>query len=134
LYGNKRGCDFNELIYGPRPQRPDELQLLLSLDLDYLSCHYAPDPLCQCGVPARHRVVPSELRYDYFYGNVVGGDDTWVSSYKRNCNMWFISILITMNSIESFNWQHTRSVTGRRSRVARNFLSKFEEKVISLER
>jgi hypothetical protein len=31
-----------------------------------------------------------------------------VSSYKRNCNMWFISALITMICIESFNWQHTR--------------------------
>jgi hypothetical protein len=49
----KRGCDFKELIYGPRPQWLDELQLLLSLDSDDLSCHYAPDPLCQCGVPAR---------------------------------------------------------------------------------
>jgi hypothetical protein len=25
LQGNKRGCDFNEPIYGPRPQWPDEL-------------------------------------------------------------------------------------------------------------
>jgi hypothetical protein len=64
--------------------------------------------LCQCGVPARHKVVPSELGYDYFYGNVVGEDDAWMSSYKRNCNMWFISALITMISIESFNWQHTK--------------------------
>jgi hypothetical protein len=54
-------------------------------------------------------VVPSELGYDYFCGNVVGEDDAWVSSYKRNCNMWFISALITMIYIESFNWQHTRT-------------------------
>jgi hypothetical protein len=52
--------------------------------------------------------VPSELGYVYFCGNVVGKDDAWVSSYKRNCNMWFISALITMISIESFNSQHTR--------------------------
>ena len=73
-----------------------------------MPCHYAPDPLCQCGVPARQGVVPSELGYGYFYGNVVGEDDAWVSSYKRNCNMWFLSALITMISIESINWQHTR--------------------------
>jgi hypothetical protein len=86
----------------------DELQLLLSLNSDDLPCHYAPDPLCQCGVPARQGVVPSELGYDYFCGNVVGEDDAWVSSYKQNCNMWFISALIMMISIESFNWKHTR--------------------------
>jgi hypothetical protein len=57
-----------------------------------LPCYYAPDPLCQCGVLVRQGVVPSELGYDYFYGNVVGEDDA----------------LITMISIESFNWQHTR--------------------------
>jgi hypothetical protein len=53
LQGNKRGCDFNELIYGPRPQWPDDVQLLLSLDSDDFLCHYAPDPLCQYGIPAR---------------------------------------------------------------------------------
>jgi hypothetical protein len=73
-----------------------------------LPCHYAPDPLCQCGVPARQRVVLSELGYDYFCGNIIGGDDVSVSSYKQNCNMWFISALIMMIYIESFNWQHTR--------------------------
>jgi hypothetical protein len=52
--------------------------------------------------------VPSELGYGYFCGNVVGEDDAWVSSYKQKCNMWFISALITMICIESFNWQHTR--------------------------
>jgi hypothetical protein len=52
--------------------------------------------------------VPSELRYNYFCGNVVGENDAWVSSYKRKCNMWFISALIMMIYIESFNWQHTR--------------------------
>jgi hypothetical protein len=31
-----------------------------------------------------------------------------VSSYKRKRNMWSISALTTMISIESFNWQHTR--------------------------
>jgi hypothetical protein len=52
--------------------------------------------------------VPSELGYDYFCGNVVGEDDAWVSSYKQNYNMWFISALIMMISIQSFNWQHIR--------------------------
>jgi hypothetical protein len=52
----------------------------MSLDSDDLPCHYAPHPLCQCGVPARQGVVPSELRYDYFCGNVIGEDDAWVSS------------------------------------------------------
>jgi hypothetical protein len=51
------------------------------LDSDDLPCHYALDPLCQCGVLARQGVVPSELGYDYFCGNVVGEDDAWVSSY-----------------------------------------------------
>jgi hypothetical protein len=53
-------------------------------------------------------VVPSELGYDYFCGNVIGEDDVWASSHKQNCNMWFISALITMISIEPFNWYHTR--------------------------
>jgi hypothetical protein len=44
--GNKRGCDFNELIYGRRSQWPDDLEILLSLDSDDLPCHYAPDSLC----------------------------------------------------------------------------------------
>jgi hypothetical protein len=73
-----------------------------------MPCQYAPDPLCRCGVPARQGVVPSELGYDYFCDNIVGEDDAWVSSYKQNCNMWFISALIMMICIEYFNWQHTR--------------------------
>jgi hypothetical protein len=81
LQGNKRGCDFNELIYGPRSHWPDDLEILLLLDSDDLPCHYAPDPLCQCGVPARQGVVLFELGYDFFYGNIVGEDDAWVSSY-----------------------------------------------------
>jgi hypothetical protein len=52
--------------------------------------------------------MPSELGYGYFYDNVVAEDDAWVSSYKRNCNMLFLSALITMISIESFYWQHIR--------------------------
>jgi hypothetical protein len=63
LQSNKSGFDFNELIYGPRSHWPDDLQLLLSLDSDDLPYHYALDPLCQCGVPARQGVVPSELGY-----------------------------------------------------------------------
>jgi hypothetical protein len=43
LQGNKRGCDFNELIYGPRSHWPDDLEILLSLDSDDLPCHYALD-------------------------------------------------------------------------------------------
>jgi hypothetical protein len=80
LQGNKQGCDFNELVYGPRKHWPDDLELLMSLDSDDLPCHYALHPLCQCGVPARQRVVPFELGYGYFCGNVVGEDDAWVSS------------------------------------------------------
>jgi hypothetical protein len=49
LQGNKRVCDFNEFIYGPRSHWPNDLQLLLSLDSDDLPCHYAPEPLCPCG-------------------------------------------------------------------------------------
>jgi hypothetical protein len=80
LQGNKRGCDFNELVYGPRSQWHDDLELLISLDLDDLPCHYALHPLCQCGVQARRGVEPSNLGYGYFHGNVVGEDDEWVSS------------------------------------------------------
>jgi hypothetical protein len=50
LQGNKQGCDFNKLVYGPRSHLPDDLELLISLDSDDLSCHYALHPLCQCGV------------------------------------------------------------------------------------
>jgi hypothetical protein len=80
LQGNKRGCDFNELVYDPRSHWPNDLGQLMSLDLDDLPCHYAPHPLCQCGVLARQGVVPSELGYNYFCDNVVGGDDAWVNS------------------------------------------------------
>jgi hypothetical protein len=75
-----------EVGYGPRSHWHDDLQLLLSLDSDDLPCHYAQHPLCQCGVPARQGVMPSELRYGYFCGNVDGEDDAWVSSYSRSCN------------------------------------------------
>jgi hypothetical protein len=53
------------------------LELLLSLDPDDLSCHHAPIPFCQCGLLARQGLVPSELGYGYFCGNVVGEDDAW---------------------------------------------------------
>jgi hypothetical protein len=53
LQGNRRGCDFNELVYSPRSYWPDDLELLMSLDLDDLPCHYAQHPICQCGVPPR---------------------------------------------------------------------------------
>jgi hypothetical protein len=59
----------------------EDLDILLSLDLDDLPCHNAPRPLCRCGVPARKGVVPLELGYGYFCGNVVGENDAWVSSY-----------------------------------------------------
>jgi hypothetical protein len=36
-----RGCDFNELVYGPRNHWLDDLELLLSLDSDDLPCHHA---------------------------------------------------------------------------------------------
>jgi hypothetical protein len=75
LQGNKLGCDFNELIYGPMLHWPDDLEILLSLDSDNLPCHYTLDPLCWCGVPARQGVVPSELEYGYCCGNAVGEDD-----------------------------------------------------------
>jgi hypothetical protein len=75
LQGNKRGCVFNKLIYGPRLYWSDNVEILLSLDSDDLPCHYAPDPLCHCGVPARQGVVSSELGYGYFCGNIVGEDD-----------------------------------------------------------
>jgi hypothetical protein len=80
LQGNKRGCDFNQLVYGPRSHCPNDLELLMSLDSDDLPCPYAPQPLCQCGVQARQGVVPSKFRYGYFCGNVVGEDDACVSS------------------------------------------------------
>jgi hypothetical protein len=54
---------------------PDDLEILLSLDSDDLPCYYALNPLCLCGVPARQGVMPSELGYGFFYGNVVGEDD-----------------------------------------------------------
>jgi hypothetical protein len=79
--GNKRGCDFNEFVYNPRNHWPEDIEILLSLDSDDLPCHHTPHLLYQCGVLARQGVVPSELGYAYFYGNVVVEDDAWVSSY-----------------------------------------------------
>jgi hypothetical protein len=81
LLGNKRGHDFNELFYGPRNHWLDDLELFLSLDSDDLPCHHALIPLCQCGVPARQGLVPSELGYGYFRCNIVSKDDAWVSSH-----------------------------------------------------
>jgi hypothetical protein len=72
--------------------------------------------------------VPSELGYDYFYDNVVGEDEAWASSYKRNCNMWFISTLITMISIESFNWQHTRTCDWETFEGHEEFLEQVQRK------
>jgi hypothetical protein len=57
----------------------DDVDLLLPLDSDDLPCHHAPVSLCQCDVPARQGLVPSELGYGYFCGNIVGEDDAWVS-------------------------------------------------------
>jgi hypothetical protein len=53
LSGNKQGCDFNELVYGPRNHWSDDLELFLYLDSDDLPCHHASVPLCQYGVLAR---------------------------------------------------------------------------------
>jgi hypothetical protein len=81
LQGNKRGCDFNELVYGPRSHWTEDLEILLSLDSNDLSCHHALHALSRCGVPARKGMVTSELGYGYFCGNVVSEDDAWVSSF-----------------------------------------------------
>jgi hypothetical protein len=81
LQVNKRGCDFNDLVYSPRCHWLEDLEIFLSLNSDDLPCHHAPHPLCRCGVPARKGVVPLELIYGYFCGNVVGDDDAWASSY-----------------------------------------------------
>jgi hypothetical protein len=72
--------------------------------------------------------VPFELGYDYFYGNVVGEEDACVSSYKRNCNMWFISALLTMISIESFNCQHTRRCDWETFKGREEFLEQVRRK------
>ena len=82
LQDNKRGCDFNELEYGPRALWPSDLDILLSLNSDDLPRRHYPHVLCQCGVRARKGVVPSELGYGYFCGNVVGENDNWVSDYR----------------------------------------------------
>jgi hypothetical protein len=41
LQRNKRRCDFNELVCGPRSHWLDDLELLMSLDSNDLPCHYA---------------------------------------------------------------------------------------------
>lgn len=82
LQGNKRGCDFQEWIYGPKSHYPDPDEL--PDDVLYgkkLPCESSPPLLCQCGVPARRGVVPSELGYGYFCGNTVGEEDDWVSDH-----------------------------------------------------
>jgi hypothetical protein len=53
LQDNKQGRDFNELVYGSRTHWLDDLELLMSLDSNDLTCHYASYPLCQCDVQAR---------------------------------------------------------------------------------
>jgi hypothetical protein len=48
-----------------------------------MTCHVTMlQILYVCGVLVRQGVVPSELGYGYFCGNVVGEDDACVSSYK----------------------------------------------------
>jgi hypothetical protein len=51
-----------------------------------------------------------------------------VSSYKRNCNMWFLSALITMISIESFYWQHTRRCDWEMFEDREEFLEQLQRK------
>jgi hypothetical protein len=83
LWGNKRGCDFNELVYGFRNHWPNDLELFLSLDSYNLPCHHTPVPLYQCGIQATQGVVSSELGYGYFCGNIVGENDAWMSSHSE---------------------------------------------------
>jgi hypothetical protein len=88
-------CDFNEFVYGPRSHWPEELKILLSMNSDDLPYHHTPHPLYKCGVPARKGVVPSELGYGYFCGNVVGEDDAWVSKYLQSFYWPFYLLLMT---------------------------------------
>ena len=74
---------------------PSDMDILLSLNSDDLPCRHYPHLLCQCGVRARKGVVPSELGYGYFCGNVVGEDDNWVSDYR--CFIFLIAY--TLKSI-----------------------------------
>ncbi|TVU39707.1 hypothetical protein EJB05_13143, partial [Eragrostis curvula] len=78
LSGNKRGCDFQELIHRPKRHYPDPDTLPDAvLYGEELPCRYPPPLLCQCGVPAREGVVSSELGYGHYCGNTVGADDEW---------------------------------------------------------
>ncbi|TVU12874.1 hypothetical protein EJB05_46540, partial [Eragrostis curvula] len=70
LSGNKRGCDFQELIHRPKRHYPDPATLPDAvLYGEELPCRYLPPLFCQCGVPAREGVVPSELGYGHYCGN-----------------------------------------------------------------
>jgi hypothetical protein len=110
--GNKRWCDFIELIYGPRNHWPDDIYLLLSLDSDDLPCHHAPVPLCQCGVPAKQGLAPSVLGYGYFCGNVVGEVmmmNEWVhiKKFLSNhfiCRKWLL-IRLCRQDIRHCDWE-----------------------------
>jgi hypothetical protein len=70
-------------------------------------------------------VVPSKLGYEYFCDNVIGEDDAWVSSYTT---------LITMISIESFNWQHTRRCDWETFEGREEFLEQVRRKGDKLEK
>jgi hypothetical protein len=44
----------------------DDLDILLSLDSHDLPCHYASDPLCQCGVQLDREWCPPSLAMTTF--------------------------------------------------------------------
>ena len=76
-----RLCDFEELIYGPKPVYPENLETVLQDCIEGrrvpLPCDEQAPIKCPCGVPAREGVVPSELGYGYYCGNTVRNEE-WV--------------------------------------------------------
>ncbi|RCV18368.1 hypothetical protein SETIT_3G295500v2 [Setaria italica] len=74
-------CDFNENIYGPKAMWPTEEQVReFESGKAPWPCVSSPSCRCKSGILATKGVVPSELGYGLFCGNVHG--DYWVSNYS----------------------------------------------------
>ncbi|CAO1947918.1 unnamed protein product [Urochloa humidicola] len=69
-------CDFNEYIYGPISHWPTEAEVLeFESGKKPWPCESSPPTRCKCRILATEGVVPTELGFEKFCGNVYG--DYW---------------------------------------------------------
>ena len=80
-------CDFNEFLYGPRPQWPTEAEVReFESGEKPWPCNAIPPTRCKCGIVASEGVVPSELGFGKYCGNAYG--EFWVrKGHVDNANV-----------------------------------------------